>query len=272
MRIFFLGTAAAEGYPGIFCNCDSCQQARRLGGKNRRYRSALLVNDDLLIDFGPDLLAAAQRFNKTLWNVTTGLVTHAHSDHFYTANLEMRADGFTGRRPPPTLHLYGPHEVAQMLQAEFATVEMHLQTHTVHAGDSWQSAGYTLTAYHAWHAVEHLETLFYGIDDGQRALLYATDTGLFPEDTRRALLGHSFDVIVLEETMGVGKYEQHLGFESFVEQTAWIRENGLLRPGGRLVATHFSHSGNPLHAELEAFFKPQGVEVAYDGMEINLGQ
>lgn len=270
MRILFLGTAAAEGYPGIFCNCDACQQARRLGGKNRRYRSALLVNDNLLIDFGPDLLAAAQRFNKTLWQVTTGLVTHAHSDHFYPANFEMRADGFTGRRPPPTLQLYGPHEVAQMLQAEFAGLELHLETHTVQAGDSWQSGGYTITAYHAWHAVGHLETLFYGIDDGRHALLYATDTGPFPEDTRQALRGRSFDVIVLEETMGVGQYEQHLGFKSFLEQAEWMREEGLLRPAGQLVATHFSHSGNPLHAELEAFFNPRGVEVAYDGLEINI--
>ena len=268
MKITFLGTAAAEAYPAIFCNCAVCQQARRLGGKNRRYRSALLVNDDLLIDFGPDLLAAAQRFNKTLWHVTTGLVTHAHADHFMTANFEMRADGFTGRRPPPTLHLYGPHEVREMLQAEFPTVEMHLELHTVHAGDTWQSDGYTITAYHAWHALEHLEALFYGIEHGGRALLYATDTGTFPEDTRQALQGRSFDVIVMEETLGTGNYAQHLGFETFKEQAAWIRENGLLRPGGRLIATHFSHSGNPGHAELEAIFNPQGVEVGYDGMEV----
>jgi hypothetical protein len=37
-----------------------------LGGKNRRFRSALLVNDDLLIDFGPDA-RFAQRFNLSLW-------------------------------------------------------------------------------------------------------------------------------------------------------------------------------------------------------------
>ena len=52
MRLFFLGTAAAEGYPAIFCQCANCHQARLLGGRNLRHRSALLVNDDLLIDFG----------------------------------------------------------------------------------------------------------------------------------------------------------------------------------------------------------------------------
>ena len=52
MHLLFLGTAAAEGYPGIFCECDNCKEARALGGRNLRLRSSLLVNDDLLLDMG----------------------------------------------------------------------------------------------------------------------------------------------------------------------------------------------------------------------------
>lgn len=271
MRIIFLGTAAAEGYPGIFCRCENCSQARLLGGRNLRYRSALLVNDDLLIDFGPDIQASALRFNLSLWNVTTGLVTHAHLDHFYPQNFEMRADVFTGKLSPPTMHLYGSRDVTRILEETFPDpAAVHLKSHTVRAFDSWKSGRYTITAFHAWHAVDSLEALFYSIEDGQRAILYATDTGPFPQDTRQALQGRSFDIIILEETMGNGAYDQHLGFESFLEQVEWIRQTGLLRPAGRVIAHHFSHSGNPLHAELEAFFSPHGVEVAYDGLEIIL--
>ncbi len=271
MRLFFLGTAAAEGYPGIFCSCDSCNEARILGGKNIRLRSALLVNEDLLIDFGPDLLASAQRFSLNLWNVTTGLVTHAHMDHFFMGNLEMRVDAFTGRRPPPTLHLYGPRDVAAIMGQESHDLAlMHLESYTVHAFDEWETNGYKISAYRAHHAVGSLEALFYSVDDGNHAILYATDTGRFTEDTRKALVGRSFNVVVLEETLGVGEYDQHLGFESFLEQVRWIRSEGLIRPGGRVIAHHFSHSGNPLHAELEAIFHPHDVEAAYDGMEVML--
>ncbi len=271
MRLLFLGTAAAEGYPGIFCSCEHCSQARRLGGKNLRFRSAMLVNQDLLIDFGPDILASALRFNQSLWGVTTGLVTHAHSDHFYPGNFGMRADAFTGKQPPPTLHLYGSRDVATILDDTFPDQSViHLETHTVKAFESWQSGGYTITAYRAFHAEDSLEALFFGLEDGNHAILYATDTGRFPKDTRQALSGQSFDVIVMEETMGEGNYEQHLGFDTFLEQVQWIRTAGLLRPGGRIVATHFSHSGNPIHAELEVIFRPYEVEVAFDGMEINL--
>ena len=49
MKITFLGTAAAEGIPALFCNCQCCTEARRRGGKNLRTRSQSLINDDLLI-------------------------------------------------------------------------------------------------------------------------------------------------------------------------------------------------------------------------------
>jgi phosphoribosyl 1,2-cyclic phosphate phosphodiesterase len=271
MQIFFLGTAAAEGFPGIFCRCEVCRQARLQGGRDQRFRSMLLVNDDLLIDCGPDLQAAALKFNRSLWSVTTCLVTHAHSDHFYLGNFGMRADAFTGKMPPPSMRLFGSQDVSAGLAVDFADLSaLHLDFQRVRAFDTWQSGAYTITAYHALHAMGSLEALFYSVDDGKHALLYATDTGLFPEDTRQALLGRSFDAIVLEETMGTGNYEGHLGFETFPEQVRWLRDARLLRPGGRILATHFSHSGNPLHEELVERFTPLGVEIAYDGLEIIL--
>ena len=54
MELTYLGTAAAEGFPAMFCNCAHCREARALGGKNIRTRSQALVNDDLLIDFPAD--------------------------------------------------------------------------------------------------------------------------------------------------------------------------------------------------------------------------
>mgnify|MGYP003290091199 CR=1 FL=1 len=33
MKITYLGTAAAEGFPAVFCNCEYCIKAKKLGGK-----------------------------------------------------------------------------------------------------------------------------------------------------------------------------------------------------------------------------------------------
>lgn len=272
MRLLFLGTAAAEGYPGIFCDCDYCREARALGGKNLRFRSAMLINQDLLIDFGPDLLAASQRFNVSLSHITTGLVTHAHADHFHLGNFEMRGQPFTARLPIPTLNLFGPPDAIQAVHQAYPHLdELRMTAQAVNAFTTWETNGYQMTSYQAYHAIGgELTCLFYSISDGKHNILYATDTGPFPEATWQALSGRVFDVMILEETLGNGTYAAHLGFEGFLDHCRRFTREGLLKPGGRIIAHHLSHSGNPPHAELEAILNPHGVEVAYDGMIVDL--
>ena len=54
MKIKFLGTCAAEGFPAMFCQCPVCEKAREKGGKNIRTRSQAVIDDTLLIDFPAD--------------------------------------------------------------------------------------------------------------------------------------------------------------------------------------------------------------------------
>ena len=42
MKLQYLGTAAAEGWPALFCTCDNCARARAAGGKNIRTRRKAL--------------------------------------------------------------------------------------------------------------------------------------------------------------------------------------------------------------------------------------
>jgi phosphoribosyl 1,2-cyclic phosphate phosphodiesterase len=271
MKLLFLGTAAAEGFPAIFCNCPACQEARLLGGKNIRFRSALLVNTDLLIDFGPDLLAASQRFNAPLWAVKTGLVTHAHEDHYYLDNFGNRQEAFTGKTDLPTLRLFTPPDAAAMLVKMFPDLDaVHMAVHSVKPFEEWDCSGYHFTSLKAYHAIDSLDCLFYAVAEGEHSFLYATDTGPFPAETWQALAGRSFDAIILEETLGSGKWTQHLGFDTFLDHVKRFRAEGMLKPGGRIIAHHMSHSANPTHAKLEAIFTPHGVEVAYDGMVVDL--
>ena len=54
MKLQYLGTAAAEGWPALFCDCESCRRARIVGGRNIRTRSQAMLDDRLLIDMPPD--------------------------------------------------------------------------------------------------------------------------------------------------------------------------------------------------------------------------
>ena len=61
MKMTWLGTAAAEGWPAMFCRCPSCTESAKHGGKSIRSRSQSLVNDDLLIDFPADTIKLADK-------------------------------------------------------------------------------------------------------------------------------------------------------------------------------------------------------------------
>lgn len=105
MRVRFLGTAAADGYPNPFCACDNCQQARVSGGKSLRRRSALLINDDLLLDLGLDVIAATQAQRLDLTRLQYCLQTHEHEDHLHPA-LFLAHSPAPGVPDAPRLHFY----------------------------------------------------------------------------------------------------------------------------------------------------------------------
>ena len=87
MKLTFLGTAAANAYPEPFCKCENCIMAREAGEKSLRKRSAALVNDDLLLDLGPDIMSASQIHDIPLLDVSYCLQTHPHADHLDLSHL-----------------------------------------------------------------------------------------------------------------------------------------------------------------------------------------
>ena len=94
MKIQYLGTAAAEGWPGIFCNCKVCKEALRRGGKDIRTRSQAVIDDKILIDLPPDTYLHMLTYGLDMPSIRTMLVTHSHQDHWYPEELMMRREGF----------------------------------------------------------------------------------------------------------------------------------------------------------------------------------
>ena len=90
MKLTFLGTAAAEGFPAVFCNCAFCREARKRGGKNVRTRSQSLVNDDLLLDLPADTYFHFLKNGIEGHRISYLFVTHSHEDHFYPDELNIR--------------------------------------------------------------------------------------------------------------------------------------------------------------------------------------
>ena len=282
MIITFLGTAAANAYPEAFCRCDNCERARALGGPSLRKRSAALINDDLLIDLGPDIMTASFLHGRSLTKVRYCLQTHAHADHLDPSHFLSRSPGY-GVVGAPRLHFYASmataQRAAQIIERDCAPASLfdpemgerlNLAIHPIQALQSFTVGPYQVTAFPANHDPA-VEPLLYAVEAEGRTIFYGTDTATLLEETWQAFHRHMlrFDVVILDHTYGPDEPgSDHLSAQQFIEHVARMREEGLLTDKARIFATHVAHAGNPVHPELADFAARHGYEVAYDGLTV----
>ena len=101
-------------------------------------------------------------------------------------------------------------------------------------------------------------------------MLYATDTGVFPEEAWPLLSGWQFHVSVMEQTMGHAETAGHMNLEQWVEHRERLEKEGMAAPGCRFLATHIGHHWNPGHQQLEGALRRHGGEPAYDAVGMQL--
>jgi len=266
MKLHFLGTAAAEGWPGLFCRCEFCQKAKQLGGKNIRTRSSVLIDETIKVDFPPDTYYHMLRDQIDMAAVEHLFITHTHTDHLFAADLEKRMPVCAKGVEHP-LHIYGHdltlHHCARELDLKSKLYELHLVQpfRTVQLDEETQ-----VTPLLADH--DRKQTcLLYFIERKGKALLYGNDSGWFPDETWAWLEQKSFDAAILDCTKGpLPGRRNHMNIEAVLELNELFRQKRMLRENGRIIATHFSHNCGLLHEDLEKEFSPHGVLVAYDGM------
>ena len=233
MKLQYLGTGASEGMPSLFCNCNACAKARKAGGRNIRSRAQAIVDDRLLIDFGPDTYMHVTQYQVPLYAVQTCLITHAHADHLF-------ASDFLRRKPV------------------LAQVEANPLT------------GYRITPVKANHAPE-LEPVNYLIEKDGAVLLYAHDTGYWGEETwhffeaeRPRLHLVSFDC-----TMGMFESrDSHMGLQTVLEMRDRLAKIGCIGSDTVCCVSHISHKAQMTHDEIAPIIKKEGILTAYDGMTV----
>jgi phosphoribosyl 1,2-cyclic phosphate phosphodiesterase len=268
MKVTLLGTSAAEGWPGLFCRCEACDKARKLGGKNIRTRSSALIDDTLKIDFPPDTLHHSIRYNLDLRGMTALLFTHAHDDHFSAPELQYLGEHFVPTPISEILPVYGPIDVIRRLRKTLDLTRLPLTLHTLAPWKTVSIGAYRVTPILAQH--DPTQVCFnYILQDMEGAtLLYASDTGWYEEPAWRFLEKYTFDGIVAECSKGPieGGYMAHLCIPEVVRMHQRLLAAGCFYPGNPMVTTHFSHLGGLMHDELEAALSPHGIAAGFDGM------
>ena len=273
MKLQYLGTAAAEGIPSLFCRCQTCQLARERGEEEIRTRSQAIVNDRLLIDFPSDTYYHCMRFGIDLSVVSHCLVTHVHGDHTFPWEFyNLRTGRSVQPRDYEGFHLYGSEDVAERFSDVVKNANGRLQIHMVSPFEPFDVCGLKVTALKANHGTPH--PYIFMIEDGDTALLYAHDTHAFLDETWSYLekTGVKFDIVSLDCTGGaveeIAKYSHmYLGENKKCRER--LLELGLADEKTAFVLNHFSHNGLSVnYKEFCEIVNPLGFDVSYDGKTV----
>lgn len=273
MKIQYLGTAAAEGWPALFCNCNYCAEARKRGGKNLRTRSQALIEDRLLVDFPPDTYLHMLRDGLNLPSIHSILVTHSHQDHFYPLDLTLRSDGFA-HGIDGNLTVYGNDSVATAMSDALSFVGKDMAAtnrvkfQEIQPFETFEVEGCVVTALPALHKREE-KCYIYSIEKNGKNLFYANDTGIPPQATLDYLRGRHFDLVSMDCTMQqIPEGTNHMGIRDNIRLREILEKSQCADQCTKYVITHFSHNGGLLHEELEKQVTSLGFQVAYDGLTV----
>lgn len=286
MQFRFLGTSNAGGFPNPHCACQRCMTARQLGGKNIRRQSSAMINDDLLIDLGPDVSAACIDQGIHLANIRWILQTHPHQDHIDPHQILWRTLPWAAKGTQHS-QWFGSR---QMLGIIARTMGANALTADIEVGEPTGQHQMTLTPKRRWDSFQaghyrvltiasnHDDTVdswILAIEQNGRRVLYGTDTAPLPDDTwqrvRDAGWPH-FDLVVFDHDAGFAQFTgaTHMGSGAVRQEMDRMRALGLLTDETLVYATHLAHHSSTTHDEMEAQAAPFGYHMAWDGLIIDL--
>ncbi len=273
MQIRYYGTSASEGWPALYCECEACRLARRLGGKNIRTRSQAQIDETLLIDFPPDTNCHALLYGLRLSAVRTLLITHSHHDHLWAPDICMRMPEYA-EHAEGKLVVYGNDTVrAVYMQAavSFHGIDDYVEFRTVYPGQSFVTPdGYEVLALPADHNYPE-RSLNYSITRDGKSILYAHDTGFFPEEYWSLLGGRHFDLVSLDCTALDRDWEKgHMGFVAVDRVIDRLKKTGSADEDTVFVISHFAHWRDYTHEKICAAEEPKGIQAAFDNCSFSI--
>ena len=269
MQIKILGTAAAEGWPAIFCRCETCLRARQSGGKDIRSRASIRFGAAHQIDLPPDHWYHEAVLGADFSGLEHLFISHSHQDHWSPRSLLFLQSPFGYGRSGP-LHIYGNEAVIQPTREMYKAREGDtLVFHQIEPFVPVQAGDFVFTPLRARH-MESETCLIYLVHANDRTVLYGCDTGWLPDDTWEFLEGQRLDAIIFECTLGPHDGGHgHGDFAKILALKERLEEAGAFNDG-IFIATHFSHNVGLLHSEIEYVVNEHQIQTAYDGMEISL--
>lgn len=274
MKIKFMGTAAGEGWPGLFCKCDCCQKAWELGGKNIRKRTCTMIDENILIDFGPDMLSHVHNHKLSLTDLDAIIITHSHEDHLYPSDLSLARAPFGYFKRNTKIMVCGNNTVSDIYTSIVGENE-NLEFRAIKPFEAFATGKYKIHPLLAQHGYDYEDAIIYAVESGGKTFLNGNDTNYFPEETWEYFKGMKFDAIALDTNNGASHADAigkpgHMNIEMVKKVKERLLKMGCADESTTFVMNHFSHNGGLMHHELEKIGEEFGYEIAYDGFEISI--
>lgn len=253
MTITFLGTGTSQGVPVIACNCEVCRSADT---RDKRLRTSILIEDKgkvVVIDSGPDF--RQQMLRADVQRLDAIVFTHEHKDHI--AGLDdIRAFNYRQQGP---VDVYGDLRVQAALKREFYYIFEEfkypgipqLNLHTI-GTEPFNIGHVSFTPIEVLHY--KLPVLGFRIND----FTYITDAKTISAAEADKIRGSRILVI------NALQKESHISHFTLNEAIAFAQEIG----AEKTYLTHISHRLG-LHSEI-ARELPKGIELAYDGLQLQI--
>ena len=253
-RLTFLGTGTSHGVPVIGCDCAVCTST---DPRNQRTRSSVLVEwqgRNLLVDTATELRLQALRAN--LRRVDAILFTHSHADHICGLDDVRRFNDLKRASIP----CYGNRQTIENLARQFWYVfaetqrgggKPRLDLIAVEPDRLISVLGLEVRPIPALHG--SLEVLGYRFGD----LAYVTDCSAIPDQSLALLEG--LDVLVLD-ALRWRPHPTHFSVDQALEVVDRVKPS----------RTYFTHICHDLDHEETNLRLPEGVELAYDGLAVDL--
>ncbi len=254
LGIRVLGSGTSVGIPTIGCHCKVC---RSTDPRDRRLRPSIVIRNGervVVIDTGPDF--RQQALDARIERVDAVLFTHAHADHILGLD-DLRPFNFHQKEP---IAIHSSADSLEVIQRVFAYVfhdgptessRPKIRSH-IFDDQPFEAAGLVFTPI----PIKHGSLACHGFRFLNAA--YLTDHSEIPESSMRLLEG--VEVLFLDAL----RYKPHPTHSTIDESLKTVAR---LRPR----ATYFTHISHDLGHERAQSLLPEGVFLAYDGLEIDLG-
>lgn len=253
MKIIVLGSGTSTGVPMVGCDCPVCRSS---DPRDRRTRASLLIQHggkNILVDTCTDL--RQQMLREQIGQVDAVLFTHAHADHVNGID-DLRGFHFRHRAVIPC---HACSDALDRLLSDFRYIfakgdgDTHpplLQPNGIDG--PFELFGLPVVPVRLVHGP--------GVSCGYRigSFAYLTDCSEIPAGSMALLQGVKTVVI---DGLRWSSHPFHFNIEGAIAAAQQLEVP-------RIILTHLTHEV----AHAESFRLPIGVEFAYDGMTLELGE